>query len=130
MFTNLSWDKLLVLLVAALFILGPDRLPEAAAWLGKAVRRVREFASTAQEQMRTELGSDYDELRKPLADLQRLRGLDPRRAVARHLFDDDPDPLGIRAAAADLTRPADDAPPPVQPSPPAVVRPAFDHDAT
>jgi hypothetical protein len=53
---GLSIEHLLILLVA-LFILGPQRLPNAAEWLGQAVRRVRGFAATAQEQMRAEPGA-------------------------------------------------------------------------
>jgi sec-independent protein translocase protein TatB len=54
---------LLILLVVALYILGPQRLPSAAEWLGQAVRRVRGFTATTQEQMRAELGPEFDELR-------------------------------------------------------------------
>lgn len=82
--------EILVIAVAGLFILGPDRLPSAAAWVGRNLRRVREYATGARDQLRSELGPEFDELRKPLQDLQQLRGFDPKRAVAKHLFDDDP----------------------------------------
>jgi hypothetical protein len=42
---NLSWAHMLVLLMAALFILGPERLPQSAAWLGRTIRQVEDFAS-------------------------------------------------------------------------------------
>lgn len=32
---GLSIEKIVVLVVVALFVLGPERLPAAAAWLGK-----------------------------------------------------------------------------------------------
>lgn len=82
--------EILVLAVAGLFILGPERLPSAAAWVGRNLRRVREYATGARDQLRSELGPEYDELRKPLQDLQQLRNFDPKRAVAKHLFDDEP----------------------------------------
>jgi sec-independent protein translocase protein TatB len=94
-FENVGWGEVLVLLIAGLFILGPERLPEAAAWLGRAIRQVKEFASGARNQLRQELGPEFDELRKPLEELrgplQELRGLrnlDPRRAMVSTLFDD------------------------------------------
>ncbi|MDQ3990364.1 MAG: sec-independent translocase [Actinomycetota bacterium] len=85
---NVGWAEFLVLVVAGLFVFGPERLPEAAAWLGRTARQVREYATGAREQLRSELGPEFDELRKPLEDLRGLRGFDPRRAMTRHLFDD------------------------------------------
>lgn len=84
---DISWGEFLVLIVAGLFILGPERLPGAAAWLGKTVRQVREYASGARAQLSNELGPEFEELRKPLEDLGKLRNFDPKRAVTRHLLD-------------------------------------------
>jgi sec-independent protein translocase protein TatB len=84
---DISWGEFLVLIVAGLFILGPERLPGAAAWLGRTVRQVREYASGAREQLRSELGPEFDELRKPLEDLRGLRNFDPKRALSKHLLD-------------------------------------------
>ncbi|OXM49692.1 twin-arginine translocase TatA/TatE family subunit [Amycolatopsis alba] len=85
---GLSLEHLLILLVAGLFVLGPERLPESARWLAKTLTKAREFATGAQNQLRTELGTEYQQLRKPLQDLSALRNLDPRTAVSRHLLDD------------------------------------------
>jgi sec-independent protein translocase protein TatB len=82
---GLEW---VVLALAAIFILGPDRLPGAARWLGQSVRKVREFASNARRQLDSELeGSEFDELRKPLEDLRSLRDMNPRRMITQHLLD-------------------------------------------
>ncbi|HEY6425349.1 MAG TPA: Sec-independent protein translocase protein TatB [Pseudonocardiaceae bacterium] len=98
---NIGWGEFLILVVAGLFILGPERLPSAAAWLGRTVRQVREYATGAREQLRSELGPEFDELRKPLEELRGLgglrrrgfnpRGFNPGSAISRHLFDDLPD---------------------------------------
>jgi len=90
MFDSVGWGEILVLIVAGLFILGPERLPSAAAWVGKTIRQVREYATGAREQLRNELGPEFDELRKPLEELRGLRDFNPRRAMERTLFDDDP----------------------------------------
>lgn len=91
MFESVGWGEILVLVVAGLFILGPERLPGAAAWLGRTIRQVKEYAGGARDQIRNELGPEFDELRKPLEELRGLRDFNPRSAVQRHLFDA-PDP--------------------------------------
>jgi sec-independent protein translocase protein TatB len=114
MFDSIGWGEILVLIVAGLFILGPERLPSAAAWAGKAIRQVREYATGAREQLRGELGPEFDELRKPLEELRGLRNFNPRTAVQRTLFDDDPPaqkPNGY-APKPNLTKPAPAAPAP------------------
>lgn len=113
-FENVGWGEVLVLIVAGLFILGPERLPSAAAWLGKSVRQVKEYATGAREQLRSELGPEFDELRKPLEDLRGIRNFNPRSAVTKHLFDGD-NPLdgftgngnGSQQASDSWTRPLD-----------------------
>lgn len=90
MFDSVGWGEILVLIVAGLFILGPERLPSAAAWLGKTIRQVKEYATGAREQLRGELGPEFDELRKPLEELRGLRNFNPRTAATSALFDDFP----------------------------------------
>lgn len=90
MFDSVGWGEIIVLIVAGLFILGPERLPSAAAWVGRTIRQVKEYATGAREQLRGELGPEFDELRKPLEELRGLRDFNPRNAVRRTLFDDDP----------------------------------------
>jgi sec-independent protein translocase protein TatB len=126
-FDSIGWTEILVLVVAGLFILGPERLPGAAASLGRAVRKVREYATGAREQLRNEMGDDFEELRKPLQDLQQLRNFDPRRAVTKHLFEEVDAPNGG-------TKPNGHTPPPPAPAvedrkPPANEA-KFDPDAT
>ncbi len=104
---DLSPGKILVLVLAALFVLGPERLPAAASWLGGAIRKAKAFAASANAQITSELGPELDHLRAPLAELraplQELRGLrDPRSAVLRHLLAGDP-PAAHAAAAADVS---------------------------
>ena len=93
MFDSVGWAEILVLVIAGLFIVGPDRLPEAAAWLGRTIRQVRDYATGAKEQLRSELGPEYDDLRKPMEDLRKIRNLDPKRAIQQQLFNGE-DPFG------------------------------------
>lgn len=89
MFGSIGWGEIMVLLVAGLIILGPERLPEAVSWTMKSIRQVRDYATGATDQLKNELGPEFDELRKPLAELNELRGMTPRAIVTKHLFDGD-----------------------------------------
>lgn len=124
MFDSIGWAEILVLGIAGLFILGPERLPSAAAWVGRNLRKVREYATGARDQLRSEMGPEFDELRKPLQDLQQLRNFDPKRAVAKHLFDDD-DAFGNGRRPNGYT-----PPPPAPPGPLPGQKAPFDPEAT
>lgn len=89
MFGNIGWGELVILLVAALVILGPDRLPGAISWVSKSIRQVKEYANGASQQLKDEMGTDFEDLRKPLADLNQLRGMTPRAVITKHLLDGD-----------------------------------------
>src|SRR6201993_771880 len=88
-FANLSWEHILVLVVVGLVILGPERLPDAIRWTSNALRQARDYLSGATSSLREELGPEFDDLREPLAELQKLRGMSPRAALTKHLFDGD-----------------------------------------
>ena len=76
-----------VIAVIAIFVFGPDKLPDLARQAGRMARQVRRMANNARDELREELGPEY-------ADLE-LRDLDPREIVRRHiteaLEDDDED---------------------------------------
>lgn len=93
---NIGWPEMVILVVAALVILGPERLPGAIRWTAQSLRQVRDYASGATSQLRNDLGPELDELRKPLEELNELRkpleglrGMTPRSMVTKHLFDGD-----------------------------------------
>lgn len=130
MFDSIGWVEILVIVVAGLFILGPERLPAAAAWLGRNVRKVREYATGAREQLRSEMGDDFDELRKPLQDLQQLRNFDPRRAVTKHLFEDVDTGNGHTKANGHTPPPPAPAAKREDPAPRPGEKAPFDPDAT
>ncbi|WP_040690286.1 Sec-independent protein translocase protein TatB [Nocardia vinacea] len=80
---------MIVLLAAALVILGPERLPGAIRWTTGAMRRIREYADEATGQVRQEFGTEFDELREPLRRLDELRAMTPRSALTKFLLDGD-----------------------------------------
>ncbi|MHA6619315.1 Sec-independent protein translocase protein TatB [Pseudonocardia sp. DLS-67] len=81
MFDSIGWGEVLVIAVAGLFILGPERLPGAVEWLGRTIRQVKSYAAGAGAQIRDELGPEFDELRRPAVELRKMRGRDPRRTA-------------------------------------------------
>ncbi|WP_378733734.1 Sec-independent protein translocase protein TatB [Nocardia brasiliensis] len=89
MFSNIGWSEMMILLVAALVILGPERLPGAVRWTTRSLRQVRDYASGATAQLKDELGPEFEDFRKPLADLNELRGMTPRSMVTKHLLNGD-----------------------------------------
>ena len=83
--------EMAVILLVAVIVFGPDKLPDYARQAGRMVRQLRKFAQSAQEDLRNELGPEYADLK--------LTDLDPRAIVKRHIAealeddeDDDEDP--------------------------------------
>ncbi len=89
---SINGGELLVLVVVALVVLGPERLPQYAQQLGRFVREAKAFALKAREQVRTEMGEEFDDVDWQALDPRRY---DPRRIVRDALFDGDDDPLGL-----------------------------------
>lgn len=96
-FNGLTFEKLLLVGVIAVFLLGPDKLPSYAAKLGRLVRTLRDYANGAKVRMKEEMGPEFDEV-----DWKKLdpRQYDPRRIIREALLDDEP------VAAAPVVRPA------------------------
>lgn len=95
---DINGGEFLILIVVALVILGPERLPQYAAQLGKLVREARGFASKAREQVRAEMGDEFDDVDWKALDPRRY---DPRRIVREALLDGDDDPLGLNGWTSD-----------------------------
>ena len=89
MFGNIGWGEMVVLVVAALVILGPERLPGAIMWVTKSLRQARDYASGATKQLKDELGPEFEDFRGPLREINQLRGMTPRAAITKHLLDGD-----------------------------------------
>jgi len=93
------WEFLMLLLIA-LAVFGPDRMPDMARQAGRFVRTARNMLNNARAELDKELGSEFSDLK----DLN-LRDLDPRSAVKKYVWDvldeDDADdlpgqePLGV-----------------------------------
>lgn len=89
MFANIGWGEMLLLVVVGLVVLGPERLPGAIRWTSGAVRQARDYLSGATSALREDLGPEFEDLKQPLGELQKLRGMSPRAALTKHLLDGD-----------------------------------------
>jgi sec-independent protein translocase protein TatB len=87
---GLTFEKLFIIGIIAVIVLGPERLPYYASQLARLVRSMRDFANGAKERMREEMGPDFDEV-----DWKKLdpRQYDPRRIIREALIDDEPEPV-------------------------------------
>ncbi|MFP7760973.1 Sec-independent protein translocase TatB [Marisediminicola sp. LYQ134] len=99
---GLTIDKLLLLGVVAVFLLGPDRLPHYAAQLARLVKSLRAMADGAKERMRDEMGPEFDEV-----DWKKLdpRQYDPRRIIREALVDDPATTPSAAPVATAVVRP-------------------------
>ena len=111
---GINGAEFIVLLVVAVIVIGPERLPRYAEQLGGFVRTARGYLRDAKARVDAEIGDEIGDV-----DWSKLdpRQYDPRRIVREALLDDDPAPSRT-------------APPP----PPAPVTPTgpapFDDEAT
>jgi sec-independent protein translocase protein TatB len=71
--------EIAVLIVVAIVVFGPDRLPDMARQAARMLHTLRGFARNAQNELREELGPDYADLK--------LRDLDPRVAVRKQIME-------------------------------------------
>ncbi len=71
--------ELAVIAVVAIFVFGPDRLPDLAKQAGAMLRKARDFANAARDELRDELGPEFSDLE--------LRDLDPRTIVRKHIME-------------------------------------------
>jgi sec-independent protein translocase protein TatB len=96
---GLTFEKLLLIGLIAVFLIGPDRLPGYAAQFARLIRSLRDMANGAKDRMREEMGPDFDDV-----DWKRLdpRQYDPRRIIREALLEDEAPPVrpGARAGAA------------------------------
>lgn len=119
--TGINGAEFMVLLLVAIVLIGPEKLPELAQQLGRLTRELKALATGAQKRVREELGPEFDDLDLTVLD---PRQYDPRRIVREALLDDEP----VRRPGGGSARPVADrrgrpAVSPVSASPTAAVAP-------
>ena len=99
---GLTIEKLLLIGIIAVFLVGPEKLPHYAALLGRLVRQLRTLANGTADRLRSELGPELDEVDWKKYD---PRQYDPRRIIRDALLDDG-------KLASSMAPPSAVAPPP------------------
>jgi len=93
---DIGAPEFLLLIVAAVILFGPEKLPEFARKAARVVSYVRNIAGNAQSQLGKELGPGFENLD--------VRDLNPRTFIQKHLLDDvEPIMADVKSELADAT---------------------------
>ena len=121
---GLTFEKMLLIGLIAVLIIGPERLPRAAEGFSRMVRKAGEYLRTTKSRMREEMGPEIDDV-----DWRKLdpRQYDPRRIIRDALLEE-PQPATPTQARATIAEPV--APRIVPQEFSATNRPPYDPEAT
>lgn len=107
MFSNIGWGEVLVLLLVAVVLIGPERLPDAAEALGKALRQARNWLTDAQDVLKDTVDDDLTEdlktIQKPVQELVKIRTMGPKAAAVHYLLEDDESLLDLDLGLDDVS---------------------------
>lgn len=77
-----GWEFIIVVIIA-LIVLGPERLPEVARQVGSVVRTVRQMYAN----VRADMGPEFDDFERGVRDLRSLNPREQVRNYSRNLID-------------------------------------------
>jgi sec-independent protein translocase protein TatB len=77
---GLGWPEVLALVVIALLVFGPEKLPQAAAQAGRTLRQIRQMANNAKSDLQENLGPEFANFDPT--------DLHPKNFVRKHLLQD------------------------------------------
>ncbi|MET9858361.1 sec-independent translocase [Streptomyces smyrnaeus] len=86
MFFDIGPLELVALIVLAVLVFGPDKLPKVIQDVSAFIRKVRQFSDSAKEDIRNELGPEFKDFE--------FEDLNPKTFARKHLLDNDD--LGIK----------------------------------
>ncbi|WP_432586789.1 sec-independent translocase [Streptomyces sp. HD1123-B1] len=78
--------ELVALVVLAVLVFGPDKLPKVVRDVSQFIRKIREFSDSAKEDIRSELGPEFKDFE--------FEDLNPKTFVRKHVLDSDE--LGLK----------------------------------
>ena len=81
---GINGGEILLLVLIAILVIGPNRMPEYAAKLARGIRQARVMAEGAKGQLKEQLGPEYKDLNWRQYD---PRQYDPRRIVRQALIE-------------------------------------------
>jgi sec-independent protein translocase protein TatB len=99
---DIGAPEFLLLIVLAVILFGPERLPDLARKLARVIRYIRTMAADAQQELGRELGPGFEDID--------VRDLNPRTFIQKHLLEDvEPIVQDVKADLADATSAAQSA---------------------
>lgn len=88
MFNDIGALELLTLVVLAVLVFGPEKLPKVIQDVTRTIRKIREFSDSAKEDIRSELGPQFKDFE--------FEDLNPKTFVRKQLMDGGNDDLGLK----------------------------------
>ena len=85
MFNDIGPLELITIIVLAVLVFGPDKLPKVIQDVMRTVRKIREFSESAKQDIRQELGPEFKDFE--------FEDLNPKTFIRKQL---DNDELGIK----------------------------------
>ncbi|MEU1124637.1 sec-independent translocase [Streptomyces sp. NPDC005899] len=87
MFNDIGALELLTLVVLAVLVFGPEKLPKVIQDVTRTIRKIREFSDSAREDIRSELGPQFKDFE--------FEDLNPKTFIRKQLADGNDD-LGLK----------------------------------
>jgi sec-independent protein translocase protein TatB len=91
-FFDIGSLEFLFLIVLAILVFGPEKLPKMIQDAAGFLRKIREFSDSAKRDIRDELGPEFKDFE--------FEDLNPRRFAKKHLLDNDD--LGLKELSSSL----------------------------
>ena len=85
MFNDIGPLELVTLIVLAVLVFGPDKLPKVIQDVTRTIRKIREFSDSAKQDIRNELGPEFKDFE--------FEDLNPKTFIRKQL---DNDELGLK----------------------------------
>ncbi|MBL3667139.1 Sec-independent protein translocase subunit TatB [Streptomyces sp. M2CJ-2] len=85
MFNDIGPLELVTLVVLAVLVFGPDKLPKVIQDVSRTIRKIREFSDSAKQDIREELGPEFKDFE--------FEDLNPKTFIRKQL---DSDELGLK----------------------------------
>ncbi|MDQ1048401.1 sec-independent translocase [Streptomyces sp. V4I2] len=85
MFNDIGPLELVTLVVLAVLVFGPDKLPKLIQDVTRTIRKIREFSESAKEDIRSELGPEFKDFE--------FEDLNPKTFIRKQM---DNDELGLK----------------------------------
>ncbi|WP_153813250.1 sec-independent translocase [Streptomyces sp. SUK 48] len=85
MFNDIGPMELLTIIVIAVLVFGPDKLPKVIQDVTRTIRKIREFSESAKQDIRSELGPEFKDFD--------FEDLNPKAFLRKQLGNDD---LGLQ----------------------------------